>query len=146
MYFWLRRNGSNVPCYGRAGAEDYSDNSTFPFGEIATVTCQGPTCSWVSDTATKNFGLKLTTDYDSNQEEGFAPLLIFAVNSTSTEGGCYPTDCWGFRLYSFKIFEGDVIKRNFVPCIESATGKAGLYDTVEGKFYPNKGGTAFNTP
>ena len=35
--------------------------------------------------------------------------------------------------------------RDFVPCV-SATEGAGLWDCVEGKFYPNKGGTAFNTP
>ena len=35
--------------------------------------------------------------------------------------------------------------RDFVPCV-SATEEAGLWDCVEGKFYPNKGGAAFNTP
>ena len=34
---------------------------------------------------------------------------------------------------------------DFVPCV-SATEGAGLWDCAEGKFYPNNGGTAFNTP
>ena len=144
MYFWLRRDGSNVPSYGRAGDEGTLDKSTFPFGEIATVTCQGPTCSWVNDSGSKRNGMTLT-NCNAGQYDGFAPMLIFAVNSTSAEGGCFPTDCWGFRLYSFRIFEGAELKRDFVPCV-SATEGAGLWDLVEGKFYPNKGGTAFNTP
>ena len=28
----------------------------------------------------------------------------------------------------------------------TATEEVGRWDCVEGKFYPNKGGTAFNTP
>ena len=34
---------------------------------------------------------------------------------------------------------------DFVPCVSAKEG-AGLWDCVEGKFYPNKGGAAFNTP
>ena len=30
--------------------------------------------------------------------------------------------------------------------LDAAPNGAGLWDCVEGKFYPNKGGTAFNTP
>ena len=81
----------------------------------------------------------------TDHEEGYAPMLIFAVNSPSTKGGCNPTECWGFRLYSFQIYEGAELKRDFVPCV-SATEGAGLWDLVEGKFYPNNGDTAFNTP
>ena len=49
------------------------------------------------------------------------------------------------RLYSLTIYEGAELKRDFVPCV-SATEGAGLWDLVEGKFYPNKGGGSFNTP
>ena len=67
-------------------------------------------------------------------------LLSAASPKTAARSGCSP------RLYSFKIYEGETLMRNFVPCIESATGKAGLYDTVEGKFYGNAGNGAFVTP
>ena len=116
----------------------------FPYGKITTVTCQGPTCSWVDDAGEHPNGITLTNCI-AGQENGFAPMLIFAINSPSAEGGLNPTDHLGFRLYSFRIFEGYDLKRDFVPCV-SATEGAGLWDCVEGKFYPNKGGTAFNTP
>ena len=51
----------------------------------------------------------------------------------------------GVRRYSFQIYEGAELKLDFMPCV-SADGRAGLWDCVEGKFYPNKGGAAFNTP
>ena len=50
------------------------------------------------------------------------------------------------KLYSFKIYEGEELKRDFVPSVESATGKAGLYDLVEGKFHGNAGKGEFVTP
>ena len=49
------------------------------------------------------------------------------------------------RIFGCKIYEGAELKRDFVPCVSAKEG-AGLWDCVEGRFYPNKGGTAFNTP
>lgn len=41
----------------------------------------------------------------------------------------------GNSLYSFKIYENDVLVRDFKPC--TYNGVAGLWDTVESKFYCN---------
>lgn len=41
-------------------------------------------------------------------------------------------------VYSFKIYDNNVIVRNFVPARNSA-GVLGMYDTVGNKFYTNKG-------
>ena len=142
MYIWLRYNKVNKPSYGRAGDEYTLGGSDFPYGEITTVTCQGATCSWNNDAGTKPNSITLNNCI-AGQEEGFAPMLIFAINSPSAEGGLNPTDHLGFRLYSFKIYEGDVLKRDFAPCVETATGKAGLLDLVEGRFYGNAGSGAF---
>ena len=139
MHLWLRHFDSNRPSYGRAGTEDWREGSTFPFGEITTVTCQGPTCSWVNDAGTKESGMTLTTGYDVEQEKGLAPLTIFAINSTTVEGGCNPQEFWSFRLYSFQIYEGETLVHDFVPCVEKVTGKAGLYDAIGDKFHDNRG-------
>ena len=145
MYFWLRRNNLTLACYGRAGAEE-TNNATclFPFGDVTTVTCLKKKCSWVNDAGTQKGSIELSGGYDVKYEEGFAPLVIFALNSSGAEGGCDPTDFWGFRLYSFQIYEDAELKRDFVPCV-TASGEAGLYDTAKGKFYPNAGkGQPFN--
>ena len=45
------------------------------------------------------------------------------------------------KLYSFKIYEGSTLKRDFVPCCCGIT--VGLYDLVEKKFHPNIGTSYF---
>ena len=45
-----------------------------------------------------------------------------------------------YRVFSCKLYDGDpqTLVRDFVPCTDG-NGKPGLYDTVEGKMYYNKG-------
>ena len=42
-------------------------------------------------------------------------------------------------LYSFKIWDNDILVRDFIPCYRISDGAAGLYDTVNGVFYTNQG-------
>ena len=46
-------------------------------------------------------------------------------------------------IYSFKIWEGNTLIRDFVPVVRSSDGVAGLWDKVESKFYKNVGSGAF---
>ena len=46
------------------------------------------------------------------------------------------------RLYFLKIFDGESLIRDFVPCI-NGSGEVGLYDLVEKQFYGNAGTGAF---
>lgn len=48
------------------------------------------------------------------------------------------------RVYSCKIYEGNTLVRNFIPCI-NPSGEAGLYDIVENTFYANAGSGSFLT-
>lgn len=43
------------------------------------------------------------------------------------------------NIYTFKIYEADVLQRDFVPCYEKSTNNIGLYDLVTQKFYPTSG-------
>lgn len=49
------------------------------------------------------------------------------------------------RVYSVKIFEDNVLMRNYIPCTRNSDSKPGLYDTVGRKFYTNIGTGEFNT-
>ena len=42
------------------------------------------------------------------------------------------------RIYSCQVYDNDTLVRDFVPCV-SASGVAGMYDIVNGVFYPNAG-------
>ena len=47
------------------------------------------------------------------------------------------------KLYACKIYEGDLLMRDFVPVLTD-DGAIGLYDTVENKFYGNSGTGSFD--
>ena len=55
------------------------------------------------------------------------PIYIFCCND-GTYGGGWARRFQAMRLYSFKIYEGDVLKRDFVPCVKTTTGESGLWD------------------
>lgn len=42
------------------------------------------------------------------------------------------------KLYYCKIYDGDTLVRDFVPALDIESGKAGLYDNVNNKFYSSK--------
>ena len=48
------------------------------------------------------------------------------------------------KVYSCKIYDNDVLIRNYVPCV-NANGIAGLYDLVHDEFYTNAGTGEFLT-
>ena len=64
-------------------------------------------------------------------------LYLFAQNSADQMS--YPS---AMTLYSFKMYADGALVRDFVPCIDPA-GAVGLYDEVNGVFYPNLGTGTF---
>ena len=97
--------------------------------------CQASTAKWTCGGVTNSF---TTTATFSNWVEGRWPIFIFT-------GDCGGRPDYGYssvvRLYSFKIYreaEGRMAPvRDFVPCVETATGRAGLYDLICGRFHGN---------
>jgi hypothetical protein len=59
-------------------------------------------------------------------------LALFALNQNGTA-----TQYGNVRIYSCKIYDGNKLVRNFIPC--DYNGEAGLYDLVYGQFYINQG-------
>lgn len=47
-----------------------------------------------------------------------------------------------FKLYTYKMYNGSTLVRDFVPC-KNSSGAAGLYDLVNDKFYGNNGTGSF---
>ena len=43
------------------------------------------------------------------------------------------------KIYSLQIFEGDILKRYYIPCYRKSDGVKGLYDLVEEVFHTNRG-------
>ena len=86
-------------------------------------------------------GTELHKDGDAHDNEFFSPrttLSLFALH-TGSEGN-YPARS-NIRLFSTKIWDGDEILRDFVPCVDSL-GQAGLYDRVTERVF--KSPTAYS--
>lgn len=64
-------------------------------------------------------------------------LYLFAVNNN----GIANLNTYA-KLYSCKIYDNDVLIRNFIPC-KNPSGIIGLYDTVNSQFYKNLGTGTF---
>ena len=62
------------------------------------------------------------------------PLYLFILNGFIRAS----TQFLG-RIYSCKIYENDILQRNFVTCIRKEDYVLGFYDPVTEKFYPGKG-------
>lgn len=67
------------------------------------------------------------------------PMYVGALNNNGTADGRYFVG----ELYSFKIWDGATLVRNFVPVVRSRDKVVGLYDMVEHKFYTNVGSGTF---
>lgn len=62
---------------------------------------------------------------------------LFALNRNSSI--YYPSSC---KIYSCKIYDNDVLVRDFVPC-KLQGNIVGMYDLVTGKFFANNGTGSF---
>jgi len=66
------------------------------------------------------------------------PITIFAGNATGTVN--YKSK---IRVYEIVITEGNEIAYRFSPCYRNKDRVAGLYDSVNNKFYPSNGNEDF---
>lgn len=60
--------------------------------------------------------------------------LLFAANSSGKVANGYVIG----KVRSFKIYSGEVLKRNYIPC-KNSSGDVGMYDVEGNKFYGNAG-------
>ena len=62
-------------------------------------------------------------------------MYIYGINSN---GEVYKAWVYDYsKLYSYKIYEGETLVKDFVPC-KNTEGLVGLYDVVNDKFHGNK--------
>ena len=87
-----------------------------------------------SDSATVN-GVTVTPDAAPITSEN--NILIFTCS-----GGVLADEAISQKVYSFKIYNGADLIRDFIPCINN-NNEVGLYDVVNGAFYGDAAGGAF---
>lgn len=73
-------------------------------------------------------------------------MLILAATNRNDTPAITPFSIYkNVYLYDFKIYDNNVLVRNFVPCYRKSDNQAGLYDLVNDKFYTNSGEGVFLT-
>jgi len=78
-------------------------------------------------------GFSFTNSANLNYNSSAIPIYLFALNDNGS------IDRYSkVKMYSFKIYEGDVLQRDYIPALDSK-GVACLYDKVEKKYYYNQG-------
>lgn len=110
-----------------------------------------------SNGSTKNYGGKAKTGGSvitnpNNLKTGVGEIYLFA-NHNSGKGavtGETPNMVGNqivgkMKVYSFKMYDNNILVRDFVPVVRSRDGVAGLYDMVGHKFYTNIGSGSFKT-
>ncbi|GEM_PF-5401682 len=90
----------------------------------------------VYETEIYNYGIKnLSTG--NVVATGTGSVNVSAKSIQLFSGGNYG------KIYYVKIYEGNTLKRHFVPCVDN-NGVAGLYDKQNKKFYKNNGSGSFS--
>lgn len=79
-----------------------------------------------------------TITFDKNNFTCAYSMYIFNVNKD--DNSAYLPGI--MKLYYFKIYNNDVLVRDFIPC-KNQSGTIGLYDTVNSQFYSNVGTDTF---
>lgn len=66
------------------------------------------------------------------------PYYIFTLNNMGS-----PSTISNIKMYYFKIYDNNILVRDFVPCYRKSDNVIGLYDKVNNTFYTNAGTGTF---
>lgn len=92
--------------------------------------------NYADGTATE-YGIQYDDSINQNKPNAYPYVVGYWY-----EGGkkYYPITA---NLYGLKIWDNNILVRDFVPCYHTATGIIGMFDTVNNKFYMNAGTGTF---
>lgn len=66
------------------------------------------------------------------------PLFLFALNNIGS-----PAAMGNMRIYSFKLYDNDVLTMYLLPAIRNSDSAVGMYDLVSDTFFGNAGSGSF---
>lgn len=118
--------------YYVAFADKGSSMGKVPFTEVATIKLDP-----VAKKATIN-GTEFDIPYTTSVEA--VSLWLFARNQKSNSANYRSTT----KMWYCKMWDGDTLVRDFVPCYRKSDGKPGMYDLVTRSFFTNAGTGEFS--
>lgn len=124
--FWI--NKSNLKIAVNYGGYDSGNSSTQSISRNARFNLKNSGSKFYLN---GNMFARSTTQVT----KGTTPIYIFTIGYGSGVENRHVL----IKLYSFKIYEENVLVRNMVPCYRKSDNVIGLYDVINGKFYTNSG-------
>ena len=140
LYYGNAQNNNNVPFISCSVAAYNGNTTPFKLGALSKgrhvvkmSINKNKGSAWVD-------GVKMYNDtpfsggYISGVTQG-----IFADNYGNGKISEYSSS----KVYGLKMWQGEILVRNFVPCYRKTDGKPGMYDIAGSKFYENSGSGEF---
>lgn len=127
-------NDTNLYFYYGDSSIYAQSNGNINFGQDYTVTAEKGIAS-ISDFE----DIGTTNDLTFQMQY---PLYIFTFNESNSVPSTFVNG--GVRIYYMKIYENNILIKNFVPVVKKSNGEAGLFDTVSNEFYGNSGSGSFH--
>ena len=81
-------------------------------------------------------------DLTSKSGNQTTSMVLFAL--TNEEDDPIPMSAYNMKVYRLKLYENNVLVRDYVPCYRTSDNEVGLYEVVNNVFYPNNGTGTFN--
>lgn len=132
FFVWMR--GNNETCYAVGNSGRYYGPS-FTFNQKVKVTAYNNICKWENMQGTEIN--RITNSY--NNTDGSYSMYIMDYNQQNVPGQVRASG----KLYSVKIWTGDLLERYMIPYSDPTTGEVGMYDLVYNVKYPSATGTNF---
>lgn len=83
-----------------------------------------------------------THRYTTSADASKGLIYIFANHNSGQSGAAAIQHVEAMRVYSFKMYDNNILCRNYIPARRKSDGVNGLYDIVNKQFYANAGGSA----
>lgn len=74
-------------------------------------------------------------NYQSWGGQNNLPLGLFGIWSIGSTWNDNLGMKFNGKFYGCKVYEGNTLMRDYVPCVETSTGKVGVFDTLSDSFY-----------
>ena len=138
------RKSWDPPYYGFVQSTALT-NCRFRFGTESAQNVNIPLDdTWKTITFDKNniyINGELIYSMTYNEFQLTVPLYLFLINNNNSPVTTVAQN--SKKVKSFKIWDNNVLVRNFIPCYRKSDNVIGMYDNVNDVFYTNQGSGAF---
>ena len=115
------------------GTPTYSDIERTSDKWQSKITMTNGTGTW--ELTNLDVGTYKKISFTGKTVQATMPLGLFCYYATNPETYAHN----GLRVYSCKIYDGETLVRDFIPCYRKSDAIAGMYDLVNNTFYTSEG-------